>query len=192
MSAPLPTRALGRSGIAVGAIGLGCMGMSWAYGAPERDDARSVATIHRALELGVTLIDTSDVYGPFTNEELVGRALAGRRDRAVVATKAALWPSIRRRPGRCATTAARGTSRAPPRPRRGGWAWMIDLYQLHRVDPAVPLEETWGAMAELVRAGKVRALSLGGERRAARGRRRDPSRRIGAVGAVALDARPAR
>src|SRR5436190_9276089 len=84
---PIPTRTLGAGGPAVGAVGLGCMGMTWAYGAADRDDAQSIAVIHRALELGATLIDTADMYGPYTNEELVGRALRGRREQAVLATK---------------------------------------------------------------------------------------------------------
>ena len=150
-------RTLGTSGPTVGPIGLGCMGMSWAYGASERDDEQSVAVLHRALDLGVTLIDTSDVYGPFTNEELVGRALAGRRDEAVLATKVGLviQKAGMTRDGR------------PEHIRQGIDASLqrlqtdyVDLYQLHRVDDAVPLEETWEAMAELVAQGKVRHLGM--------------------------------
>jgi aryl-alcohol dehydrogenase-like predicted oxidoreductase len=157
----MQARALGQSGIQVGAIGLGCMGMSWAYAQADSDDARSIAVIHRALERGATLIDTADVYGPYTNEALVGRALEGPwRQRAVVATKVGLvhadGGSFPIRPhGR------------PDHVRRSCDASLarlgvdvIDLYQLHRVDPEVPLEETWGAMADLVAAGKVRALGL--------------------------------
>jgi len=153
-------RRLGPDGTEVGAIGLGCMGMSAAYSSAERDDAESVAVIHRAVELGVTLIDTADVYGPFTNEELVGRALHGRRDQVVLATKCGLvmddpatFPP--RRDGRpehvreaCDASLRRlGTD-------------VVDLYQLHRVDERVPVEETWGAMAGLVQAGKVRAIGM--------------------------------
>ncbi len=149
-------RELGSTGLRVGPIGLGCMGMSWAYGADERDDAQSVAVLHRALDLGVTLLDTSDVYGPFTNEVLVGKALAGRRDEAVLATKAGLVNTdgtIRPkgdpdhlRQAIDASLQRLGTDR-------------VELWQLHRVDPAVPVEESWGAMAEAVAAGK--ALHLG-------------------------------
>jgi aryl-alcohol dehydrogenase-like predicted oxidoreductase len=144
----------------VGRIGLGCMTMSWAYGAEERDETESIATIHRAIELGVTLLDTADMYGPYTNEELVGRALAGRRDEVVLATKCGL----------VVEDAAEYVLRKDGRPEHVREAIdgslrrlrtdVVDLYQLHRVDPEVPLEETWGAMAELVAAGKVRALGL--------------------------------
>ncbi len=157
MSLTMPTRRLGSSGPHVGAIGLGCMGMSWAYGAAERDDDTSIAVIRRALDLGATLIDTADVYGPFTNEQLVGRALAGRRDEAVLATKVGLVNPD-------------GTIRPDGRPehvRAGIDASLlrlgldhIDLYQLHRVDPSVPLEDTWGAMAEVVAAGKARWIGM--------------------------------
>src|ERR1700712_5580744 len=143
-----------------GRIGLGCMGMTWAYGAEDRDETESIATIHRALELGVTLLDTADMYGPYTNEELVGRAIAGRRDEVVLATKCGLVVEdadeyVLRRDGRPAhIVAAVDASLA-----RLGTDF-IDLYQLHRVDPDVPLEETWGAMAGLVTAGKVGAIGL--------------------------------
>jgi len=153
-------RRLGPDGTEVGAIGLGCMGMSWAYSSAERDDAESEVVIRRALDLGVTLIDTADVYGPFTNEELVGRALAGRRDEAVLATKCGL----------VVDDAAAFTMRRDGRPEHVSEACdaslrrlgtdVIDLYQLHRVDERVPVEETWGAMAALVQAGKVRAIGL--------------------------------
>ncbi|HWK27070.1 MAG TPA: aldo/keto reductase, partial [Solirubrobacter sp.] len=148
------------AGREVGRIGLGCMGMSWAYGAAERDEAESIATIHRALELGVVLLDTADVYGPYTNEELVGRAIAGRRDDVVLATKCGfvvrdIAEYVLDRDGRPehVRSAIEGSLR-----RLG--TDHVDLYQLHRVDPNVPLEETWGAMAELVTQGKVRALGL--------------------------------
>ncbi len=154
----IATRSIG--GREVGAIGLGCMGMTWAYGVDERDEARSVAVIHRALELGVTLLDTADMYGPFTNEELVGRALEGRRGEAFLATKVGL---VVEDP---ATYAMRMNGR-PEHVREGIEASLrrlrtdrVDLYQLHRVDPDVPIEETWGAMAETVHAGKARALGL--------------------------------
>ncbi len=154
----MQTRVLGDSGIEVGAIGLGCMGMSHAYDVGSADETRSVAVVHRALEIGVTLLDTADVYGPHTNEELVGRAVAGRRDRAVVATKCGLVhdPSFRydRNGSPEYVRAACDASL-----RRLG-VDHIDLYQLHRVDPDTPLEETWGAFAGLVEAGKVRAVGL--------------------------------
>jgi len=150
-------RTLGTSGPAVGPIGLGCMGMSWAYGESERDDQESVAVIHRALDLGVTLLDTSDVYGPFTNEELVGRALKGRRDQAVLATKVGLVIED-------GTMVRDGSSEhiheGIDASLRRLQTDHVDLYQLHRVDEDVPLEESWGAMAEVVAAGKARYLGL--------------------------------
>lgn len=156
----IPARILGSSGIEVGAIGLGCMGMSWGYGAAERDDERSISVIRRALEIGVTLIDTSDMYGPFTNEVLVGRALEGRREEAVLATKGGLVVDD-------AETAALHRDGSPDHIRAALDASLerlgvedVDLYQLHRIDPAHPIEETWGAMAEGVAAGKARALGL--------------------------------
>jgi aryl-alcohol dehydrogenase-like predicted oxidoreductase len=152
------TRQLGSSGISVGAIGLGCMGMTYAYDQDRRDDDRSVSVIHRALDHGVTLLDTADVYGPHTNEELIGRALVGRRDDAVLATKCGLIfsPDLAhtRNGSPEYVRAACGASL-----RRLG-VDVIDLYQLHRVDPELPVEETWGAFAELVTAGKVRFIGL--------------------------------
>ncbi len=151
-------RALGTSGIQVGAIGLGCMGMSHAYDVATADDATSIAVIHSALELGVTLVDTADVYGPFTNEDLVGRALHGRRASAVLATKCGLVfdPSFtyERRATPEYVAAACDASL-----QRLGTDY-IDLYQLHRVSPQTPVEETWAAFAALVDAGKVRAIGL--------------------------------
>jgi aryl-alcohol dehydrogenase-like predicted oxidoreductase len=148
---------LGSQGLTVSRQGLGCMGMSEFYG--PRDDAESVATIHRALELGVTLLDTADMYGPHTNEELVGRAIADRRDRVVLATK---FANVRGDDG-----AYLGVRGDPAYVREACEASLrrlgvdhIDLYYQHRVDPRTPIEETVGAMAELVAAGKVRFLGL--------------------------------
>jgi aryl-alcohol dehydrogenase-like predicted oxidoreductase len=160
----LPPRRLGNSDLHVGAIGLGCMGMTWAYDPADRDEARSIAVIHRAIELGVTLIDTADVYGPFTNEELVGRALADRREAVVLTTKCGLVVEsappasegyVMRRDGRPEHVRAALEASL----RRLGTDH-VDLYQLHRVDPQVPIEETWGAMAEHVAAGRARAIGL--------------------------------
>jgi aryl-alcohol dehydrogenase-like predicted oxidoreductase len=151
-------RQLGRSGLAVSALGLGCMGMSEFYAG--RDDRESVATIHRALDLGVVLLDTSDAYGPHTNEELVGRAIRGRRDEVVLATKFGLVRDA-------ANAAFRGVNGKPDYVRsacegslRRLGVETIDLYYLHRVDPATPIEATVGAMADLVKQGKVRHLGL--------------------------------
>jgi aryl-alcohol dehydrogenase-like predicted oxidoreductase len=153
----MKVRKLGSHGLSTSALGLGCMGMSEFYaGASE---AESIATIHRAIELGVTLLDTADMYGPFKNEELVGRALRGRRDRVVLATKFGNQ--------RGADGAFLGVNGRPEYVRASCDASLrrlgvdlIDLYYQHRVDPKVPVEETVGAMAELVRAGKVRYLGL--------------------------------
>lgn len=163
------TTTLGSTGPEVGVIGLGCMGMTFAYDQEtRRDDATSVGVIHRALELGVTLIDTADVYGPFTNEELVGRALAGRRDQAVLATKvglvidpdAAAAGPIRTYPAIANDGRPEHVHAAIDASLRRLGTDHVDLYQLHRVDPRVPLEETWGAMADVVAAGKARHLGL--------------------------------
>jgi aryl-alcohol dehydrogenase-like predicted oxidoreductase len=156
------TTTLGTKGPEVGVVGLGCMGMTHAYDPAGRDDAASVAVVHRALDLGVTLIDTADVYGPYTNEELVGRALADRRDRAVLATKVGLVTGER-----AGTSSGLGRDGRPEHVRRSIDDSLrrlgtdhVDLWQLHRVDPEVPLEETWGAMAEAVAAGKALHLGL--------------------------------
>lgn len=153
----MKTRRLGREGPRVSALGLGCMGMSQSYGRP--DDAESLATLDRALELGINFLDTADIYGPFTNEELVGRALRGRRDSVVLATKCGFVPGPEGRPG--------GLDGRPDHIRAACDASLerlgvkqIDLYYLHRVDPKVPIEESVGAMAGLVREGKVRYLGL--------------------------------
>ena len=149
-------RTLGGQGLVVPALGLGCMGMSQSYG--PGDDQESLATIHRALELGVTFLDTADVYGPFTNERLVGRAIAGRRHQVVLATK---FGNQRLADGR------RVVNGDPAYVRQACDASLerlgvdhIDLYYQHRVDRSVPVEETWGALAELVQAGKVRYLGI--------------------------------
>jgi aryl-alcohol dehydrogenase-like predicted oxidoreductase len=155
----LPTRALGTQGLTVSALGLGCMSMSHGYGVPEeRDEHESIATVHRALELGVTLFDTAEVYGPFTNEELLGRALRGKRDQAIVATKfgftfdGSKTTGLDSRPEHV-RTAVEGSLRRLGTDR-------IDLLYQHRVDRAVPIEDVVGVMAKLVREGKVRFLGL--------------------------------
>jgi aryl-alcohol dehydrogenase-like predicted oxidoreductase len=150
-------RTLGRPGLSVSAMGLGCMGMSEFYGAP--NDAESVATIHRALDIGINFLDTADMYGPFINEVLVGRAIRDRRDSVVLATK---FGNVRGEQGqflgiRGDAQYVRGACDASLR-RLG--VDHIDLYYQHRVDPKIPIEETVGAMAELVRAGKVRHIGL--------------------------------
>ncbi len=149
-------RDLGTQGLKVSAIGLGCMSMTWAYGTP--DEAEGIRTIHRALDIGVNFLDTAEVYGPYTNEELVGRALKGRRDKAIVATKFGF---------KIENGVTRGPDSHPKRVKevadeslqRLGIEY-IDLFYQHRVDPKIPIEETVGAMSELVEAGKIRYLGL--------------------------------
>ncbi len=150
-------RTLGSQGLVVSALGLGCMGMSDMYG--PADEQESIATIHRAVELGVTFLDTADAYGPFTNEELVGRAIAGRRDEVVLATK---FGNVRKPDGTFG-----GVNGHPDYVRSaidGSLQRLgvdhVDLYYQHRVDTEVPVEETWGAMGELVAQGKVRYLGV--------------------------------
>ncbi|MFD5492729.1 aldo/keto reductase [Streptomyces sp. NPDC001812] len=150
-------RTIGATALAVGAVGLGCMPMSWAYSTSRQRGEDSLRAVHRALDLGSTLLDTADMYGPFTNELLLGRVLRQRRGDAFVSTKVGLLVGDQHivangRPGY--------VRRACDASLRRLQTDVIDLYQLHRADPEVPVEETWGAMAELVQAGKVRALGL--------------------------------
>ncbi|MGY1805711.1 aldo/keto reductase [Blastococcus sp. SYSU D00922] len=155
MTSPVGTRALGRDGLTVSAIGLGCMGMSQMYGAADRQE--SIATVHRALDLGVTFLDTSDVYGSGHNEELVGEAIAGRRDDVQLATKFSLSHDG---PGMTIDGRPENVRRCAEASLRRLGVDVIDLYYQHRVDPQVPIEDTVGAMAELVEQGKVRYLGL--------------------------------
>jgi aryl-alcohol dehydrogenase-like predicted oxidoreductase len=154
----MQTRTLGKNGPHVSAIGLGCMGMSEFYGT--LDDAESIATIHHALDLGLTFLDTADMYGPYTNEQLVGRAIVDRRDQVFLATKFGIVRDSK-------NPAMRGVNGRPDYVRDACESSLkrlgvdhIDLYYQHRVDKSVPIEETVGAMADLVKAGKVRYLGL--------------------------------
>lgn len=153
----MQTRKLGSQGLEVSALGLGCMGMSEFYSG--RDEAEAVATIHRALDLGVTFLDTADMYGPFTNEVLIGKAIADRRDKVVLATK---FGNVRGKNGEF--LGIRGDAEYVRQACDASLKRLgvdhIDLYYQHRVDPNTPIEETVGAMAELVKAGKVRYLGL--------------------------------
>jgi aryl-alcohol dehydrogenase-like predicted oxidoreductase len=153
----MKSRHLGRSGLTVSAVGLGCMGMSEFYGS--RDEAESLSTIHRAIDLGVNFLDTADMYGPYTNEDLVGRALRGRRNQVIVATKFGIV--------RMADPTARTVNGRPEYVRASCEGSLrrlgietIDLYYQHRVDPNLPIEDTVGAMSRLVEEGKVRFLGL--------------------------------
>jgi aryl-alcohol dehydrogenase-like predicted oxidoreductase len=162
MTNNMQKRRLGQE-LEVSAIGLGCMGMSWAYGATEADRAEAIATIHRSLDLGVTLLDTADVYGPHTNEELVGEAIKGRRDQVVLATKFGIVRGLYAVPG-VSNQTVNGRPEYVKSACEGSLRRLgvdhIDLYYLHRVDPDTPIEDTVGAMKELVDAGKVRHIGL--------------------------------
>jgi aryl-alcohol dehydrogenase-like predicted oxidoreductase len=151
-------RSLGKGGLSVSALGLGCMGMSDFYG--PRDDHESRRTLDRALELGVSFLDTADMYGPFTNEKLVGEFLRGKREQVVIATKFGIVRDPANPSGRAISGKPAYVRQACDASLQRLGVDVIDLYYQHRVDPEVPIEETVGAMAELVKAGKVRHLGL--------------------------------
>ncbi|MFI7598193.1 aldo/keto reductase [Actinoplanes sp. NPDC049681] len=143
----------------VARIGLGAMGMSHGYSGAGSDDAESIRTIHRAIDLGVTLIDTAEIYGPYVNEELVGRALQGRRDRVVLATKFGLVSHDGRVPGGLDSSPSNIRTAVEGSLKRLGTD-RIDLYYQHRVDPSTPIEDTMGALADLVKDGKIRYIGM--------------------------------
>jgi aryl-alcohol dehydrogenase-like predicted oxidoreductase len=161
----MQTRKLGQQGLEVSALGLGCMGMSWAYGSSERfkdqaaSDQESITTLRRAVDLGITFFDTAEVYGPYLNEELVGRGLKPVRDRVVIATKFGFKITAEGKNVGVDSRPEHVREVADASLRRLGVDY-IDLFYQHRVDPNVPIEDTVGAMADLVRAGKVRYLGL--------------------------------
>lgn len=153
----MPQRKLGTQGLSVSALGLGCMSMAQVYG--DSDDVESIATIHRAIELGVNFLDTAEVYGPYTNEELLGKALKGKRAQAIVATKFGFDLTVKERLGAVNSRPENVLKVAEESLKRLGTDY-IDLFYQHRVDPSVPIEDTVGAMAQLVKQGKVRYLGL--------------------------------